>query len=344
MKGRVVALDQINGRRAAALIEDGILQDFLLDAPDGSPPPPGTVFRAICDRPLKGQGAMVVRLPDGTGFLRQAKGLSQGQAVLAQVTGYGEPGKAVPLTTRVLFKSRYAIVTPDAPGVNISRAIRDEEERVRLQEIAGAAFDLAGAGLILRSACEDADADEISRDIADMCNAAGQVLSQTEGQPELLLDGPDAHILAWRDWEQPDQLADQPGAFDDHSVLDMIDALAGPEVQLTGGAHAYVEATRALVAVDVNTGTDTSPAAGLKANLACARELPRQLRLRGLGGQITLDLAPMAKKDRKQFENALRNAFRADTIDTSLVGWTPLGHYELQRKRERLPVREGLPK
>lgn len=344
MKGSVVALDQINGRRAAAMIVDGRLQDFLLDAPDGGAPTPGTVFRAICDRPLKGQGAMVVRLPVGTGFLRQAKGLRQGQAVLAQVTGYAEPGKAVPLTTRVLFKSRYAIVTPGAPGVNVSRAIRDEEERVRLQEIAGATFDLAEAGLILRSACENADGEEIAGDIAEMSNAANQVLNQADGQPELLLDGPDAHILAWRDWDQPDILADQAGAFDDHGVLDMIDALSGPEVPLTGGSHAYVEATRALVAVDVNTGTDTSPAAGLKANLALARELPAQLRCRGLGGQITIDFAPCLKKDRRQIEQVLRAAFRRDSIETALAGWTPLGHFELQRKRERLPFLENLPK
>ena len=92
----------------------------------------------------------------------------------------------------------------------------------------------------------------------------------------------------------------------------------------------------------MNTGGDFSPAAGLKANLAAARTLPRQLRLRGLGGQIVLDLAPMAKKDRKQFETTLRSAFRADTVETSLVGWTPLGHFELQRKRERLALPRGL--
>ncbi len=72
--------------------------------------------------------------------------------------------------------------------------------------------------------------------------------------------------------------------------------------------------------------------------MSVARALPRQLRLRGLGGQITLDLAPMTKNDRKQFETTLRAAFRADRIETALVGWTPLGHYELQRKRERLPL------
>ena len=100
----------------------------------------------------------------------------------------------------------------------------------------------------------------------------------------------------------------------------------------------FVEPTRALVAVDVNTGGDTSPAAALKCNLAACRALPRALRLRGLGGQITVDFAPMSKAHRKQVEQSLRGSFRNDPIETSLVGWTPMGLFELQRKRERAPL------
>jgi Rne/Rng family ribonuclease len=104
-----------------------------------------------------------------------------------------------------------------------------------------------------------------------------------------------------------------------------------------------VEPTRALVAVDVNTGADMSPAAGLKANIAAARTLPCALRCRGLGGQVTIDFAPAPKKDRRQIETALKGAFRGDPVETVLAGWTPLGHFELQRKRERLPLHETLP-
>jgi len=50
----------------------------------------------------------------------------------------------------------------------------------------------------------------------------------------------------------------------------------------------------------------------------------------------------MPKKDRRPFETALRAAFRADEVETALVGWTPLGHYELQRKRVRAPLSEIL--
>ena len=99
-----------------------------------------------------------------------------------------------------------------------------------------------------------------------------------------------------------------------------------------------MEPTRALTAVDVNTGGDLSPAAALKTNLAAARELPRQLRLRGLGGQIVIDFAPLAKIARGQVEKALNAALRTDATETRIVGWTPLGHLELQRKRSRRPL------
>jgi len=132
----------------------------------------------------------------------------------------------------------------------------------------------------------------------------------------------------------------EAGCFDALGGTEEIVARASPHVALRTGGSMAIEPTRALVAVDVNTGSDGSPAAGLKANIAAARDLPRQLRLRGLGGQITLDLAPMPKKDRKTFETALRAAFRADQVETALAGWTPLGHYELHRKRDRIPLKD----
>ncbi|GGD28097.1 ribonuclease E/G [Sinisalibacter lacisalsi] len=346
MKGSVIALDEIAGRKAAARLVDGQLDDFLVDpAPEDPSARPGAIYRAICDRPMKGQGGMFVRLPEGSGFLRQAKGLKPGQPLLAQVTGWAEPGKAVPLTAKVLFKSRYAIVTPGAPGINLSRRIHDEEARVRLLEIAHEAMGEAGdTGLILRSEAAGGDDAAVAEDVAAMRDLARAVLEDAEGrEPELLVDGPDAHLLAWRDWAVPDHLDDAPGSFARHGIDEMIAILRNTYAPLSGGAFAHIEQTRALIAVDVNTGGDTSPAAGLKANIALARALPRLLRCKGLGGQITLDLAPMPKKDRPAFEQTIRAAFRADPIETVLAGWTPLGHYELQRQRARRPLAEMLP-
>ncbi|SMX32264.1 ribonuclease E/G [Actibacterium lipolyticum] len=344
MKGRIVILDHLAGRPAAALMVDGKLEDLLIDPPEDVVAP-GAIYRAVVDRQVKGQGGVFLKLPNGKGFLKQAKGLAPGQALLVQASGFSEPGKAVPVTPKFLFKSRYAIVTPGAPGLNISRSIRDDDERDRLLEIAHEAMGEAddSLGLILRSAAESVEEEAILEDIAAMYELAVGVMSETTGEPELLLDAPDAHTLAWRDWSDPDpdEVVSHDGAFEELGVLDAIDALDGPTA-LSGGGSIHVEPTRALVAVDVNTGADTSPAAGLKANIAAARDLPRQLRLRGLGGQITIDFAPMPKKDRRQLEQVLKAAFRYDAVDTTHAGWTPLGNFELQRKRERLPLSESL--
>ncbi|MEP2654646.1 MAG: ribonuclease E/G [Sedimentitalea sp.] len=337
MKGRSIVLDHLGDREAAALMVDGRLEDLLIDT---DAPRPGTVYRAIADRPVKGQGGMFLKTPDGPAFLRQVKGLAPGQPILVQVSGYAEPGKALPVTQKLLFKSRYAILTPDAPGLNISRSIKDEPERDRLLEIAHDALADRPGGLILRSSCAGADADDIADDITQMADLSARVLSDDGRDAEVLAEGDGPHLLAWRDWVDPAEVITEDGGFEHHGVLDAMDIARDAEVALEGGGRLYVEPTRALVAVDVNTGADASLAAGIKANMACAKVLPRALRVRGLGGQIVLDLAPMPKKDRRSFESVLRQAFRADDVDTALVGWTPLGHFELQRKRARAPLSE----
>lgn len=342
MKGRVVVLDQWKGRDAAALVVDGRLEDLWIDPPGDDGLQPGAILRGVVDRPVKGQGGVFVKLPGGMGFLRQVSGLAPGQRVIVQVTGAAEDGKAVPVSLRVLFKSQLAIITPGAPGLNVSRRIKDEDTRAALQALAAEAMQGAAAdhGLILRSACEAATEAEIGEDIAAMRDLAAAVMADLSGGPELLVEAPGAHDLAWRDWSDPapDAVEQGPGAFDAQEIPAMIDALRRPEVGLPGGGSMVIEPTRALVAVDVNTGADGSPAAGLKANIAAARDLPRQLRLRGLGGQVTVDFAPMPKKDRGTLEQVLRAAFKGEGAETTLAGWTPLGCFELQRKRDRLPL------
>ncbi|OYU19156.1 MAG: ribonuclease G [Rhodobacteraceae bacterium PARR1] len=343
MKGRVVLLDQIDNRPAAALVVDGVLEELLID-PATDAPLPGAIYRAVADRPMKGMGGLFVKLPEGSGFLRQTDGIAPGQRLIVQVTGPAEPGKAIPVTTRLLFKSRHAIVTPGAPGLNISRRIKDESVRADLDTLARAAMEGGPPelGLILRSAALYAEADEIADDITAMAELAQAVTSDLMGGPELLVEGAGAQETAWRDWADPPPDDVVEGAFADHGVLEMIEALRTPRVDLPGGGHMMVEPTRALVAVDVNTGPDTTPAASLKVNIAAARDLPRQLRLRGLGGQVVIDFAPMPKRDRAILDQVMRAAFKTDGAETNLAGWTGLGLYEMTRKRDRLPLAEVL--
>jgi ribonuclease G len=246
--------------------------------------------------------------------------------VLVQVTGPAEPGKALPVTTRLLFKSRFAIVTPGAPGLNISRRSATRPARAELEALAaaGMAAPMRRLGLILRSACDGAEDEEIAEDIAAMRDLAEAVWPMWTA-PELLVDGASAHDLAWRDWldPAPDEVVEASRAALPTTACRGDRGAAGPAA-LEGGGHLWIEPTRALVAVDVNTGPDTSPAAALKANVAAARDLPRQLRLRGLGGQVVVDFAPMPKRDRHILDQVLKAAFKPEG-EANLAGWTRPG-------------------
>ncbi len=342
MKGSLLVLGAIKGRDVAALILDGRLDELALEPASLAP---GAILRGRAGRPMKGQGGLFVDLPEGQrGFLRQTKGIAPGQALLVQVSGHAEPGKAPPLTLKPALRGRFAVLTPGAPGLNISRAIRDQDLRADLDALAARVMLGApeGLGLILRSACAEADLDAVAQEAADLRALAEAIATDTDGPPERLLDPPAPRDIAWRDWPAPDAVDDNAGALDRHGVLAALDDLMRAEVALPGGGGMVIEPTRALVAVDVNTGNDSGPAAGLKASVAAARDLPRQLRLRGLGGQVVIDFAPCPKKDRHVVEQTLRKAFRGEGVETVLAGWTPLGNFEIQRRRDRVPLAEWM--
>lgn len=354
MNGHILAL----APQGAALIVDGELDDLILE-PKEPQPRVGDIHTAKITRALPGKGGAFCEWDGGTGFIREAKGLKSGDQLSVQVSSLPEPGKATTVSPRVLYKGPRLILTPGAPGVNVSRQIKDRTERDRLEAGASAALESIGvdSGVIVRTGAEGEDGVYLQRELETL---AVRMKSGTGGGS--------AHDIATREWltSTPDQIlatADtvrwlkdgglwgddrlerlivtEKDPFEAAGVWEAIERLKSPHAPNAAGSI-IVEPTRALVAVDVNTEGNFTAAAGLKANMAAARDLPRQLRLRGLGGQIVVDFAPMAKNERRALEGAIRAAFKRDPIETSLVGWTQMGLYELQRKRERRPLAEVL--
>lgn len=358
MKGRVVlVLEEGAGGMPgmAACLDDGRLTDLLVDAPEtDATPRPGAVHRARITRVAAGMGAAFLDLGDGQeGFLKSAaaKGLKAGDRLLVQVARYADTGKASPCSDEPLFKGRYAILTPHAPGINVARKIKDEDERARLRlaaELALEEMGLAGPeapGVILRTAAEGAPNEAVEDDLNALIELHRAAIDSDPQELGEVVAAPTAEVMAWRDWTDPYPDHAEVGGvdlFEHFGVWDAIEALRSPRVDLGPDGWMAVEATSALVAVDVNTAGAMSPAAGLKANLAAAEALPAQLRMRGFGGQIVIDCAPMGKRDRPKFEAAIKRAFRDDPVETTAVGWTPLGNMELLRKRERRPLSELL--
>lgn len=342
MKGRVVAIDRASGR--AALVIDGRVEDLLEDPPEAlAPAAPEAIHWAKVERVAPALGAAFLKLGDGsTGWIRSREA-KPGAMMLAQVSRWADPGKAAPLSDRAVWKGRWCLVTPGAPGVNVSRSVKGAEARARLEAAGRAGLgDAAGdVGLVLRTAALDAENSEIEAEAAALVAEVAAARAEAEGAaPRLLRPAPNAATRAVRDWSSIpiDAVDDGPDAFERMGVWDAIDALADPRVALPGGGSMSVEATAAMVAVDVNTGEDFSKEAPRRANLAACAELPRQLRMRGLGGIVLVDFAPLKKGARQGVEIALRRAFADDPVETSLAGWTPLGNFEMTRRRERRPT------
>ena len=334
MKSTQIFLDHILGLEVAVRLVNGRLDDLFLETDVLAP---GTIFRAKVEKPVKGQGGFFVSFPGGVGFLKSTQGVSSGKRMLVQVSGYAEMGKAIPVTKRLLFKSRFVIVTPNAPGLNISRNIKDESLRDALLDYLKDELASVSFGLILRSSCATADFEDIRQDALAMYNAANAVLSDKTLELCMMLQADSPHRLAWREWTGEAAIFREKGCLHREGVMDLIEDLKLSEVKMVTGSY-FIEKTQALTAVDVNTGSDTSSAAALKANIAMAKDLPRQLRLRGIGGQIIIDPAPITKKDRRLVDSVLKAAFRQDPVQTQILGWTALGLIELQRARTRAPL------
>ena len=395
MKGRVIVIQE-NPRLpgmadddfctfAAACLDDGRLQDLLIDPREIDPDPaptPGTIGIAQIDRLLaNGGGAFVRTGGNSSGFLRGQAG-APGTHVLVQVEGVAEPGKATPVTSRILLKDRHVIVTPGKPGVNISRRIKGD----RLDALAPLVSRItqalsesdANCGVILRSEAWRVSPDQVLTELAAAMGRWAHLkarLSDPKTPKPVWLATPDSPTRIIEHWGTPAEgvryitagpnaqdaaatgnsesvLEDQHGlwesfghadAFDHYGIWDEIERLRSPHTDLLSGGWMAIEATRAMVTIDINTGDSFGQGDAMTANIEAARALPRQLRLRGLGGQIIIDFAPMKKMHRKKIEEELKRAFARDPIQTTLAGWTPLGNFELQRKRERRPLSELLP-
>ncbi len=152
------------------------------------------------------------------------------------------------------------------------------------------------------------------------------------------LDGTSVSALSLQDWPLSSVRDDKPGSLARFGGHEAVDALRSTRVMF-GKGSLVAEPTRALMAVDMNSAGSSSTAAGER-RISRPLEPATRASLTRSGGQIVIDIAPRAKRDRCRVEDTAKSAFRACPVDTTLAGWTPLGHIACPRKCERLPLHE----
>ncbi len=297
----------------------------------------------------------------------------RGDEVLVQVIKEGIGNKGPTLSTYISIPGRYLVLMPALGRVGVSRKIEDEEARKRLRRVMLELNPPKGLGFIVRTAGIERTRRELARDMAYLMRLWKVIAKriETEEGPIDIYEENDMMIRTIRDIFSSDVdsiVVDEESAyerakeflelvmpkfadrlklhkspqplFSAYKLDNEISQISRREVPLKKGGSIVIDSTEALVAIDVNSGsfrTDgTAEETAYQLNMAAAREIARQLRLRDLGGVIVNDFIDMRhERHRRDVENCLRDSVRRDRARTKILRTSPFGLIEMTRQRIR---------
>ncbi|MEM9002968.1 MAG: Rne/Rng family ribonuclease [Cyanobacteria bacterium P01_F01_bin.86] len=296
------------------------------------------------------------------------------QKVLVQIMKEPTGNKGPRLTGNITLPGRYLVLMPYGKGVNLSRRIRNDQERNRLRALA-ILLKPSGTGLLVRTEAEGVAEEAIIEDLEFLQRQWENIQQEAvTTRPPALLNRDDdfiqrvlrdvysadvnrivtdshtgskrvkQHLMNWNGGRIP------PGVLIDHhrdrvALLEFFrvnsairDALK-PRVDLPSGGYIIIEPTEALTVIDVNSGSFTRSATAretvLWTNCEAATEIARQLRLRNVAGVIIVDFIDMdSRRDQLQVLEIFNKALRADKARPQISQLSELGLVELTRKRQ----------
>lgn len=122
-----------------------------------------------------------------------------------------------------------------------------------------------------------------------------------------------------------------PGiTFEEAGVNTLVDAVQ-TELSIPGGGTLTIERTKALTAIDIDSGNAQSPFSVAKA--ACPL-IASQLRLRGIGGLIAIDFPNLRqKRQREDIMGEIEQAFEHDPNPVKFAPLSRFGVVEMTRGR-----------
>ncbi|WP_294704388.1 Rne/Rng family ribonuclease [uncultured Fusobacterium sp.] len=304
--------------------------------------------------------------------------LTVGDEVVVQVLNEPRGTKGARVTTHYTLPGKYLVLMPNNDHIAISKKIKDEAERSRLEEIFKE-IKPENMGVIIRTAAFGKSIFHFEREMEYLVkkwediekktkNAKiGEVLYKDNGVvttvlrdiftndiDELIVDNEEVY------WEVIDYInafsektlktkikyfkeENGENIFDVYGVNKEIENALKEEVRLECGGYLVIQKTEALISIDVNTGKNTGSynleRTVLNTNLEAAREIPRQLRLRNLGGIIIIDFIDMRlEEDKLEVLKTLEENLSKDRIKNNIVHFTDLGLIEMTRKRTGKPL------
>lgn len=303
--------------------------------------------------------------------------LTVGDEVVVQVLNEPRGSKGARVTTHYTIPGKYLVLMPNNNHIAISKKIKNEAERKRLEEIFKE-IKPDNMGVIIRTAAEGKSVYHFEREIGYLVKKweeiekkvfntkIGEVLYRdndivttilrdifSNNIDELIVDNEEVY------WEIIDYINafsentlktkiklyrdTKRELFDAYGINEEIEKALKEVVWLECGGYLVIQRTEALISIDVNTGKNTGSMnleeTVFNTNLEAAREIPRQLRLRNLSGIIIIDFIDMKlETDRQRVLEELEKELSKDRIKNNIVHFTDLGLVEMTRKRTGKPL------
>ncbi|MDX2242693.1 MAG: Rne/Rng family ribonuclease [Leptolyngbyaceae cyanobacterium bins.302] len=385
MSKQIIIAEQ---HRIAAVFSEDQIQELIVATGTHQV---GDIYLGVVENVLPGIDAAFVNIGDAerNGFIhvsdlgplklqRQAGSITEllrpQQKVLVQVMKEPTGNKGPRLTGNISLPGRYLVLMPSGKGVNLSRRIRNENERNRLRALA-ILIKPDGMGMVVRTEAEGMPEDAIIEDLESLqeqwestCREGGttrapallnrdddfiqRVLRDVYSNDvnRIVVDSPTGlrrvkqHLMTWGGGRLPqgvliDQHRDRIPVLEYFRVNAAIREALKPRVDLPSGGYIIIERTEALTVIDVNSGSFTRSATAretvLWTNCEAATEIARQLRLRNIAGVIIVDFIDMdSRRDQLQVLEHFNRALRADKARPQIAQLTELGLIELTRKRQ----------
>jgi ribonuclease G len=306
------------------------------------------------------------------GQLSIEKMLHKGQEILVQVTKEAIGTKGPRLSTQISLPGRYVVYMPNMDYLGVSRRIESRQERSRLKALINEQKP-ANCAIIARTACEGVEDSQIAADISYLHRlwkdikkrsekaTAPSVIHEevgllvgmvrdilTDDVDRIQIDSEKEHrkLMRYLRTFSPQNTSrvklykDKTAMFDRYNIETEIEKSLERKVWLKKGGYLIFDHTEALVAVDVNTGRfvgkKDQEETILETNLLAAKEVPRQLRLRDIGGIIVIDFIDMeSEENKRKVLSELRHNLRKDRSRSKAFAVSDLGLVEVSRKRVR---------
>jgi len=300
--------------------------------------------------------------------------LKEGQKVLVQVVKEERGNKGAALTTYFALPGRYTVLMPNTPHAGgISRKISEYEDRQELKLVYNKLDIPDEMGLIIRTAGVGQDAKAIQKDFKNLTSLWKGILKDFKKNEEITCVHEDGSIVirTLRDMMQEDidtlvisgkgtykhakdymknlmpdvakitkEHKEDTPLFVHYGVEEKLSRLHHTRVNLPSGGYLIINPTEALVAIDVNSGRNTSQKnieeTAFKTNMEAAEEVARQMRLRDLAGLIVVDFIDMEDyKHNRSVERSMRKSIRRDRARTQVSNISNFGLMEISRQRLR---------